>query len=131
MPFVKDNLTVGMRHKGFDLPLQFYDPTSQRLRFGSKEGTGHHFHSFYFDRLFYFGVLGIAFFIVVMILPLYIAFARDEKLDTNSITLISFVSGGLVYGFAYNLPLFYWMFLGLTLAFIERNRYRLDTALSR
>ena len=68
LPFIKKNLLFGMRLKGFELPVQFYNLEAGKEVFESN--TGHHFHSFYVDLLFYFGLVGLFIFLAIILIPL-------------------------------------------------------------
>jgi hypothetical protein len=117
-PFIEDNLAVGMRLQGFELPIQFYHAEAGIAFFD--DGTGHHFHSFYVDRLFYFGLLGI-----VMVLPLLFYFVNKVRkkymLSAEQITLVAYISSGLIFGISYNLPTFYFGILGIAMSYIHQT----------
>lgn len=116
-PFIEDNLLLGMRMEGFELPIQFYHEEAGIPLFA--DNTGHHFHSFYVDKLFYFGIIGL----VITLLPfiyLIITAIRKPSLTVEDVVLVSYSVSALLYGFSYNFPEFVFGFLGVTLAFIDR-----------
>lgn len=57
LPFVLEHPLFGMRFEGFELPVQFFAEQTGKEVFDAQ--TGHHFHSFYMDSLFYHGLLGL------------------------------------------------------------------------
>jgi hypothetical protein len=117
-PFIEDHFAIGMRLRGFELPIQFYHAEAGIAFFD--DGTGHHFHSFYVDRLFYFGILGI-----IMVLPLVIYFInkvrRKYMLSAEQLTLVSYIASGLIFGISYNLPTFYFGILGIAISYIHQT----------
>ena len=117
-PFIKENIIIGMRFEGFELPIQFYHPDSDIAIFG--DGTGHHFHSNYFDILFYFGIIGM---ILYMVLPFHfiaVSFTK-EHLSIEALTILAFVFSGLVYSVSYVLPSYYYVVFGLGFANVIRD----------
>lgn len=119
-PYVVDHLFQGMRLKGFELPIQFYHPDAGIPFF--EDGTGHHFHSFYYDILFYFGLLGVALFLIIMLYPLIVIIRKNLNLDYKQIAIVSFAFSGLIFSISYNLAYYYWGFIGLALAYVEHAR---------
>jgi hypothetical protein len=117
-PFIEDNLAIGMRLRGFELPIQFYHAEAGIAFFD--DGTGHHFHSFYVDRLFYFGILGL-----VMVLPLIFYFInivrKKYMLSAEQISLVAYIASGLIFGISYNLPTFYFGILGIAISYIHHT----------
>lgn len=121
LPFVMDNLLVGMRLRGFDLPMQYYHIEAGSLIFQDK--TGHHFHSFYFDKLFYFGLLGLLIFMIFFIVPLIKLFKYNLFLDPGRISFVTFALSGFLYGLSYDLPTYFYAIFGFSMVFIE-DRYK-------
>lgn len=117
-PYIEDNLALGMRLKGFELPIQFYHSEAGIAFFD--DGTGHHFHSFYVDRMFYFGLLGL-----VMVLPLVFYFVNKTRqkytFTAEQLTLVTYVASGLVFGISYNLPGFYFGIVGIAISYINQT----------
>ena len=116
-PMVKSNFLAGMRWKGYELPVQFMHAESGTALF--KDNTGHHFHSFYFDILFYFGIIGLILFIYTMILPVITVIRYHLVLNNIQLSFFVFNLSGLVYGLAYNLPFSYWIILGVTIVQVK------------
>jgi hypothetical protein len=117
-PYIEDNLAIGMRLKGFELPIQFYHSEAGIAFFD--DGTGHHFHSFYVDRMFYFGLLGL-----VMVVPLVFYFVNKTRqkytLTAEQLTLVTYVASGLVFGISYNLPGFYFGIVGIAISYLHQT----------
>jgi len=116
-PFVKEHLTEGLRLEGFELPVQFYHSELGTKIF--KENTGHHFHSFYFDKLFYFGIIGLLLFFMFIMRPLAYLFGNKTIPNYGLISVISFSISLVVFGLAYNFPFYVWGIIGLVLAMSE------------
>ena len=119
-PFVKKHIIEGMRLKGFELPIQFYHPEANIPYF--EDGTGHHFHSFYYDKLFWLGIIGLVMYITIMIKPIFETINYKLNIEPSKIGLVSFIFSGLVFGISYNIPDFYWTIFGLGLVFIEKSK---------
>ncbi|MBT9393578.1 O-antigen ligase family protein [Hymenobacter sp. NST-14] len=112
-PFVEENPLLGLRLAGFELPIQFYGEDDQPLW---QDRTGHHFHSFYLDRLFYFGILGLLLVVAVPIGQLIRRVRQPVPLSPTAAALVCFTGCTLLYGFSYDWPPFLYAVLGLTLA---------------
>ncbi len=117
-PFLKEYPVAGMRLRGFELPVQFYTLAANG---GGDEqvwanGTGHHFHSFYVDRLFYFGGLGLLLTVLVPVLLLGRRLLSRALLPPPAAALAVFTFGALVYSISYDWPLYFFALVGLSLA---------------
>jgi O-antigen ligase len=117
-PTVKNNFFTGMRWKGFELPVQFYHTEAGTTVF--TENTGHHFHNFYFDKLFYFGILGVIVYFLAMLWPVAVLVKYNLRLNNIVLSFFIFCLGGLVFGMAYNLPFSYWLIFGVTIALVNK-----------
>ena len=114
-PYIMDNFVYGMRLEGFELPVQFYD----RDNLVFEDGTGHHFHSLYVDRLFYFGITGL---LLVMLPPIYYIItlvSKLKRLTINQIVLVCYAATGISYGLSYQLQPNVYATLGLAIYFLE------------
>jgi hypothetical protein len=116
-PIVENNIFTGLRWKGFEVPIQFFHPDAGTPYF--EDGTGHHFHSFYFDKLFYFGILGLILFLVPVVLPVVLVLWHKLILNNVQLSFFIFSLSGLVYGISYFLPFSFWFTLGITLIHIH------------
>ena len=113
-PFLLDYPVAGMRLKGFELPMQFYTVGTDEPVW--KNGTGHHFHSFYVDRLFYFGLGGLLLTVLVPLLLLGRRLWSRAPLPPATAALALFSLSSLVYSISYDWPLYFFGVLGLALA---------------
>ncbi|MET4107540.1 O-antigen ligase family protein [Hymenobacter sp. UYP22] len=113
LPFVEEHPVAGMRLAGFELPVQFYGDGDRPVW---ADRTGHHFHSFYFDRLFYFGILGVLLVLAVPVWQLLKRARQPEPFAPNTAVLLCFSACALLYGFSYDWPPYLYGIIGLTLA---------------
>ncbi|WP_139923416.1 O-antigen ligase [Hymenobacter sp. DG01] len=112
-PFVEEHPILGLRLEGFELPVQFYGDGDTPVW---ADRTGHHFHSFYLDRLFYFGVLGLLLVIAVPIVQLWQRVRQPVPLSPATAALVCYVGCSLLYGVSYDWPPYLYGLIGLTLA---------------
>lgn len=117
-PYVQAHFIEGMRLAGFELPVQFYNPDAPDYAY-FEDGTGHHFHSFYYDILFYFGLIGVLIFLIIMVQPIYAVLRYRLTISPRYLSLVSFSFSGLVFGVSYNTPDFYWVVFGVALAYLD------------
>ncbi|RZK62782.1 MAG: hypothetical protein EOO59_01615 [Hymenobacter sp.] len=113
-PLVAERPLLGWRQEGFDLPMQFFDPASDQPMW--PDGTGHHFHSFYMDRLFYFGWLGLLLVVVLPFAQVIRRLAHPAPLTAESAALVGLAAGCIVFGLSYDWPTYIYAFQGLMLA---------------
>ena len=126
-PYVKSHFFSGMRLRGFELSNQFYLPEYSDYVF--EDGSGHHFHSFYFDKLFYFGLIGILGFLWLLLSPIIKTISNDKNLSAAEVSFVTFIFGGLISGIANDFHYDFWAFLGITYAFIDQ-KIKAETNLS-
>lgn len=117
-PFVSDNIVLGMRFEGFELPIQFYNEEAGEPVF--PEGHGHHFHSFYLDKLFYFGLFGLLFLLAPVVYLIARAF-RKKNLDPDELALTVFTFSGFIYALSYDWPGFFLGIVGFAYYYFETN----------
>lgn len=125
LPFIAEYPLEGMRLQGFELPIQFYNPNTAEVQW--QEGTGHHFHSFYFDKLFYFGLIGMLIFMFYILRSVSLAIRRNITFDYRQFCFLSFAFSGLIYGLGYDFPTHYFAILGLALATVEKENFKNET----
>ncbi len=117
-PFIDENFLIGMRLKGFELPLQFHDGGTET--WGPM--TGHHFHSFYVDKLFYFGYVGLILYLAPMVLHFLILVFKTRKfLSLEQVTMVSFLFTYLFYGYSYDWSVAMYGLLGYGIAILEKD----------
>ncbi|GAB4470802.1 MAG: hypothetical protein OHK0057_13790 [Thermoflexibacter sp.] len=114
LPIVEQNILIGLRLKGFELPGQFGAFTA--------ENTGHHFHSYYLDKLFYFGIWGL----LLGIIPLYfyilkLVFFVRKFITLEQIVLASYMMTFGVFGIGYDVPFAIYGLIGLGFAYLEKD----------
>lgn len=114
-PFVVDNILFGMRLEGFELPVQFFD----RDTLAFNDGTGHHFHSLYIDRLFYFGFIGLFLLIIPPLVYIINLLSSIKRISIDQIVLVCYIATALVYGISYKLQPNVYATLGLAIYFLE------------
>ncbi len=119
LPFVQENLIFGLRMKGFELPIQFYDHNGN-LPF--EDGTGHHFHSFYMDRVFYFGLLGLLILIIPPLIHVFSCVKKLKALNNEQLVMLSYISTALLFGFSYNWPEYFYGLLGYAIFLLEKDQ---------
>ncbi|MBC5772978.1 O-antigen ligase family protein [Pontibacter sp. KCTC 32443] len=118
LPFIKENLFLGMRFEGFELPIQFYRDDIDKPVF--EDGHGHFFHSFYVDVLFYIGLMGLFLYLLQAVYGIWRGL-RMPMLTNNQIMLLSFVLSGFVFGISYILPPFFYGVLGWAIVALEEE----------
>lgn len=70
-------------------------------------------HSQYVDMLYNYGALGLAFNLLVVFSTLLYMYLRNPVFTLEQTVLFVFIVGGLLFGFSYQVPVFYWSFIGL------------------
>jgi hypothetical protein len=114
MPLVEQRPLAGWRLKGFEVPIQFYSPDSGEPYW--PDYTGHHFHSLYLDRLFYFGIIGV---LMLLLLPIVVIGKRllqTSQLSVETAALLAFTATSPVFGLSYDWPIYMYGVIGLVLA---------------
>lgn len=115
--FLAERPIAGWRLEGFEVPVQFYSEETGTPIW--EDFTGHHFHSFYLDRLFYFGWLGLALVLLVPIVLISRRLLQPEPLTAENAVLVACFGTFLVYGISYDWPTYQYALMGLTLAAIR------------
>lgn len=117
-PYLEEYPLVGMRLQGFELPVQFYtlaDDGGGQVPVW-EDRTGHHFHSFYVDRIFYFGIAGLLLTVLVPVLLLGRRLLSPLIMAPPTATFVIFSVSSLIYSISYDWPLYFFGILGLSLA---------------
>ncbi|TGE14038.1 O-antigen ligase family protein [Hymenobacter elongatus] len=125
VPLLEERPLAGWRLEGFQVPIQMYDEAGDQVW---PDFTGHHFHSFYLDRLFYFGIVGV---LLVAFIPLFALgriLLRLTPLSPDLVALLSFTSTFFVFGFSYDWPSYLYGVLGLMLAAVSYQLHSAPTA---
>ncbi|MDO7852501.1 O-antigen ligase family protein [Hymenobacter convexus] len=118
LPLVRERPIAGWRLQGFEVPVQFYSDDSGKQVW--PDFTGHHFHSLYLDRLFYFGGLGVLLVLLVPVLLLGRCLLSFAPLDEGPAALLAFVATFPVFGLSYDWPNYAYGFIGMLLAITSK-----------
>jgi len=70
-------------------------------------------HSQYVDMLFNYGIFGLGINIVLMLGTLIALFRSGRTLSVDQVVLFGFIINGLVYGISYQMPVYFWGFVGV------------------
>ncbi|GAB3314656.1 hypothetical protein GCM10027299_03090 [Larkinella ripae] len=70
-------------------------------------------HSHYVDLLYNYGLIGLGIHLLVICFTLLFIYYRNETFSTEQTVLFCFIAGGLLFGISYQLPAYYWSFVGL------------------
>jgi hypothetical protein len=113
-PLIEERPLMGWRLEGFEVPVQFYDPNSDRPVW--EDYTGHHFHSFYVDRMFYFGFVGVLLALAIPALYVYRRLKQPVPLTPEMAAITSFSITFLAYAYSYDWSFYHYAFIGFMLA---------------
>jgi O-antigen ligase len=114
LPLVEERPLAGWRLRGFEVPILFYKPESGEPWWPNF--TGHHFHSFYLDRMFYFGYLGVALVLLVPVLTLGRRLLRRTPLSGEVAAMLACTVTFLLFAISYDWPTYMYGLLGMQLA---------------
>jgi hypothetical protein len=114
MPLVYDRPVAGWRLEGFEVPMQFYDPSNDQPMWA--DHTGHHFHNFYLDRAYYFGIIGIVMVLLVPLIRVGQRLFQRGPMRADTAALIAYFGCLLVFGASYDWSTYHFGLLGLLLA---------------
>jgi len=114
MPLVYERPIAGWRLEGFEVPMQFYDPSNDQPMWADR--TGHHFHNFYLDRAFYFGIIGILMVLLVPIIRVVQRLWQRGPMRPDTALLIAYFGCLLVFSASYDWSTYHFGLLGLLLA---------------
>lgn len=114
MPLVQERPLAGWRLEGFEVPMQFYDPSNDQPMWADR--TGHHFHNFYLDRAFYFGIIGIAMVLLVPVVRIGQRLWQRGPMRPDTALLIAYFGCLLVFSASYDWSTYHFALLGLLLA---------------
>lgn len=113
IPLVQERPIAGWRLEGFEVPMQFYDPSNDQPMWA--DHTGHHFHNFYLDRAFYFGILGILLVLLVPIIRIGQRLLQRGPLLPFTALMVAYFGGLLVFSTSYDWSTYHFALLGLLL----------------
>lgn len=72
-------------------------------------------HSQYIDMLYNYGAVGLAINLLIILGTLLTMYRRNKTFTIEQTVLFGFIISGLVYGVSYQLPVFFWGFVGLAM----------------
>ena len=124
LPFIFDHPFFGMRFSGFELPVQFIAEQTGKEVFTAD--TGHHFHSYYVDSLFYHGLLGLTILSSVFVYTFYRMITYPVKVPFRLIGLAIWAGICMQYGLSYPLDDFHFAMAGFALAALDTNLDNVD-----
>jgi O-antigen ligase len=127
VPYVQDRPIVGWRLEGFELPMQFYDPSNDQPMW--PDHTGHHFHNFYLDRAFYFGFLGVLMVVLIPIIRVVQRLFQRGPMRADTALLIAYFGCLLVFGTSYDWSTYHFGLLGLVLAAVAEPEPQAEQSL--
>lgn len=104
---IPDRPWLGWRYEGYDR-----GEVMANEDFPSK---GTIIHSQYIDMLYNYGIAGLLLNLFIIGSTLWIIFWRNKKMTLEQTVLFAFIASGLLFGVSYQLPIFYWGFVGLGL----------------
>ncbi|MES2733230.1 MAG: O-antigen ligase family protein [Bacteroidota bacterium] len=122
LPYIEENILIGMRFQGFELPIQFYQQWTETTEVPVFEDmTGHHIHSNYIDTVFYFGLAGLLIFYIPFIIYFFTKVRKKKFLTTNQVVLLSFCTTIFVFSYSYTWPFWSYALVGLLALILERD----------
>jgi O-antigen ligase len=127
VPYVQDRPIAGWRLEGFELPMQFYDPSNDQPMW--PDHTGHHFHNFYLDRAFYFGFLGVLMVVLIPIIRVVQRLFQRGPMRADTALLIAYFGCLLVFGTSYDWSTYHFGLLGLVLAAVAEPEPQAEQSL--
>lgn len=78
-------------------------------------------HSQYIDMLYNYGAAGLALNLLIILGTLLAMYLRNRTFSTDQTVVFGFLISGLIYAVSYQLPLFYWGFVGLGMYYAYQN----------
>ncbi len=122
MPFILDRPLIGNRFEGYELPNQFIHEEGGTAMFD--DATGHHFHSFYVDALFYGGIALLVILMAPCFYLMWRAAKSPYKLKLETMCYVAFCASGIIYGTSYLLLYYFYGVVGMGIAVLENDEAR-------
>lgn len=73
-------------------------------------------HSQYIDMLYNYGAVGLGIHLFVIVSTLLYIYLRNRTMSAEQTVLFGFIASGFLFGVSYQLPIFYWGFVGVGMA---------------
>lgn len=78
-------------------------------------------HSQYIDMLYNYGAVGLAINMLIILGTLTAMYRRNRTFTTEQTVLFGFLISGLIYGVSYQLPVFFWGYVGLAMYYARKQ----------
>lgn len=112
---------LGWRYEGYDR-----GEIMENEDFAAK---GTVIHSQYIDMLYNYGIAGLVLNLFVILTTLWMMYRRNNQFSPEQTILFAFIASGLLFGVSYQLPVYYWAFVGLGLYYGFKKEEPLPTSL--
>ena len=78
-------------------------------------------HSQYIDMLYNYGAAGLAINLVLILGTMMSIYRRNRTFSTEQTVLFCFIASGLIFGISYQLPVYYWGFVGVGMYYARKR----------
>jgi O-antigen ligase len=100
-----DRPLLGWRYEGYDRgEVMVHEDFAEK---------GTVIHSHFVDMLYNYGVVGLAINLFLILSTLFFIYLRNRTFSSEQAILFAFITSGLLFGVSYQLPVFYWSFVGV------------------
>ncbi len=104
---IPDRPWLGWRYEGYDR-----GEIMENEDFAAK---GTVIHSQYIDMLYNYGIAGLVLNLFIILTTLWMIYRRNDRFTPEQTVLFAFIASGLLFGISYQLPVYYWAYVGLGL----------------
>ena len=116
LSLIPDRPVLGWRYEGYDRGEVMVNED-----FPDK---GTIIHSQYIDMLYNYGAAGLALNLLLILGTLTVMYQRNRVFTTEQTVLFGFIVSGLAYAVSYQLPIYYWGFVGVGMYYgLKRPAY--------
>ncbi len=102
---IPEELWLGWRYEGYD--------RGEIMENEDFPAKGTVIHSQYVDMLYNYGVAGLLLNMFVILSTLWIIYRRNRHFTSEQAVLFAFIASGLLFGVSYQLPIYFWGYVGL------------------
>ncbi|WP_460961068.1 O-antigen ligase family protein [Spirosoma litoris] len=102
---IPDKPMLGWRYEGYD--------KGEIMENEDFPAKGTIIHSQYIDMLYNYGAVGLSINLLIIFGTLLTIYHRNPTLTTEQTVLFGFIVSGLIYAVSYQLPVFFWGFVGV------------------
>ncbi len=110
---IEERPFLGWRYEGYDR-----GEVMENEDFAEK---GTVIHSQYIDMLYNYGIAGLCVHLFVILSTLLFIYFRNRTLSSEQAVLFGFIASSLLFGVSYQLPVYFWGFVGVGMAFGRRS----------